>query len=183
VGTEVELSIRDKVMSGKVKRWEREHDGSLNGTEHPNPILNTRMYEVEFPDGQVAEYSVNVIAENMYTQCNAEWNQYLLLDEIINWRRDDNTTVTCDDMYVYSHNNNQQYQKTMKGWKLCAKWKGSMISWHWLADLKESYPIEVAEFAVIAWGIHDEPAFIAMVGTIHIGQVQMTCCCCQQMIS
>jgi hypothetical protein len=26
--------------------------------------------------------------------------------------------------------------------------------------LKESYPIEVAEFAVIQEGIHDEPAFI-----------------------
>jgi hypothetical protein len=36
----------------------------------------------------------------------------------------------------------------MKGWKLCAKWKDGMTSWHQLADLKESYPIEVAEFAV-----------------------------------
>jgi hypothetical protein len=26
-------------------------------------------------------------------------------------------------MYVYSHNNNQHYRKTTKGWKLCAKWK------------------------------------------------------------
>jgi hypothetical protein len=34
-----------------------------------------------------------------------------------------------------------------------------MTSWHQLADLKESYPIEVAEFAVTQ-GIQDEPAFI-----------------------
>ena len=73
---------------------------------------------------------MNVIAENMYTQCDAEGNQYLLLNEIIDWRKDDSTTVTRDDMYVYSHNNNQQYQKTMKGWKLCAKWKDGMTSWH-----------------------------------------------------
>jgi hypothetical protein len=58
-------------------------------------------------------------------------NQYLLLDEIIDWRKDDDSTaVACGDMYVYSHNNNQQYQKTTKGWKLCAKWKDSMTSWH-----------------------------------------------------
>jgi hypothetical protein len=45
------------------------------------------MYEVEFPDGQVAEYSVNIIAENMYThQCDAEGNQYLLLNKIIDWK-------------------------------------------------------------------------------------------------
>jgi hypothetical protein len=34
-----------------------------------------------------------------------------------------------------------------------------MTSWHQLADLKESNPIEVAEFA-IAHKIHYEPAFI-----------------------
>jgi hypothetical protein len=63
------------------------------------------MYEVEFPDGQVAEYSVNIIAENMYTQCDAEGNQYLLLNEIIDWRRNNNNAVACNDMYVYSCNN------------------------------------------------------------------------------
>jgi hypothetical protein len=76
------------------------------------------------------------------------------------------TTVTGDDMYVYSHNNNRQYKKTMKGWKLCAKWKDGTTSWHQLADLIESYQIVVAEFAVTQ-GIHDEPAF-HMVGTIHV---------------
>jgi hypothetical protein len=83
-----------------------EHDGSLNWMEHPNPILDTHMYKVEIPDGQVAEYSVNIIAENMYTQCDAEGNQYMQLNEIIDWRKEDSTTVTRDDMYVYSHNNN-----------------------------------------------------------------------------
>jgi hypothetical protein len=89
-----------------VKRQKSEHDGSLKGTEHPNPVLNTHTYEVEFLDGQVAEYSVTAIAENMYTQCNAEGNQHLLLDKIIDWRKDDKTTVTHNDMYVFSHNNN-----------------------------------------------------------------------------
>jgi hypothetical protein len=36
---QVELLIGDKVMPGKDKRWKREHDGSLKGTEHPNLIL------------------------------------------------------------------------------------------------------------------------------------------------
>ncbi len=65
--------------------WKREHDGSLKGMEHPNLILDTCMYEVEFLDRQVAEYSVNVIAVNIYTQCGWcwIWNQYLLLNEII----------------------------------------------------------------------------------------------------
>ena len=108
VGTEVELSIGDKVMSGKVKRRKREHDGSLKGTEHPNPILDTHTYEVEFPDRQVAEYSANVIAENMYTQCDAEGNQYLLLDEIIDWKRTIvplSQGMTCMSILITTINN------------------------------------------------------------------------------
>jgi len=157
VGAEVQMSIGDKVMSGKVQRRKREADGSLKGTAHPNPILDTRTYEVEFPDGQVAEYSANAIAENMYTQCDTEGNQYLLLDEIVDWQRDD-SAIKSEDKYVYSRNGNRHYRKTTRGWKLCAKWRDGTTSWERLADLKESYPIEVAEFAV-AHDIHDEAAF------------------------
>jgi hypothetical protein len=89
-------------MSGKFKRQKTEHDGTLKGMEHPNPIHDTCTFEVGFPDGEVAEYSVNIIAENMYTQCDAEGNQYLLLNEIIDWRKDNSTTVARDDIYVYS---------------------------------------------------------------------------------
>ena len=70
-----------------------------------NPILDTCTYEVEFPDGQVAEYSANVIAENMYTQCDTEGNQYLLLDEIVDWQSDE-TATKLEDKYVYSCNGN-----------------------------------------------------------------------------
>jgi len=159
IGAEVELSIGDKRMSGKVRGRKRGPDGSVKGTAHSNPVLDTRTYEVEFPDGQVAEYSANIIAENMYSQCDSEGNQYLLLDEIVDWHRDDSVAITGDDMYVMSHNGNRHYRKTTKGWKLCVKWRDGSTSWVRLAELKESFPIEVAEFAV-AQGIHDEPAFI-----------------------
>jgi len=43
-------------------------------------------------------------------------------------------------------------------WKLCVKWKDNSTSWETLADLKESYPIQVAEYAV-AQSINGEPAF------------------------
>jgi hypothetical protein len=36
-----------------------------------------------FPDGNVAEYSANVIAESLYSQVDDEGRQYLLMDEII----------------------------------------------------------------------------------------------------
>ena len=103
VGAKVELSIGDSVMSGKVKCRKREHDGTVKGRANPNPILDTRTYEVEFPDGQVAEYSANIIAQNMYSQCDTEGNQYLLLKEIVDWRKD-NTAIECPDMYFQRGN-------------------------------------------------------------------------------
>ena len=35
-----------------------------------NPILDTRTYEVEFEDESMSTYSVNIIAESMYDQCD-----------------------------------------------------------------------------------------------------------------
>ena len=40
-------------------------DGKTTGTYSDDLMLNTMIYNVEFPDGQVKEYSTNIIAENM----------------------------------------------------------------------------------------------------------------------
>ena len=45
-----------------------------------------------------------------------------------------------------------------KGRKLCVQWKDSSTSWEFLENLKESNPVEVAEYAVSV-GILVEPAF------------------------
>ena len=44
------------------------------------------------------------------------------------------------------------------GWKLLVKWSDGLESWVPLKDMKESHPVEVADFAK-ARGIADEPAF------------------------
>jgi hypothetical protein len=48
--------------------------------------------------------------------------------------------------------------KTTKGWELCILWKDGTTTWQRLADMKESNPVEVAEYAV-AHEINEEPAF------------------------
>ena len=157
VGAEVELSQGDRVMTGKVKRRKLNPDGSVHGRANSNPILDSRTYDVEFPDGQTVEYSANVIAQNMYSQCDTEGNQYLLLKGIVDWEKDD-TAVDRKDMYI-QHGTNRHLRKTTKGWKLCIEWKDGTTTWERLANLKESNPVEVAEYA-IAQGIQDEPAFL-----------------------
>ncbi len=44
------------------------------------------------------------------------------------------------------------------GWQVCCQWKDGSTSWENLAYLKESHPIETAEYAVTK-GIDHEPAF------------------------
>ena len=38
------------------------------------------MYCVEFEDGNVCELTANVIAESMYASCDADGNEYILID-------------------------------------------------------------------------------------------------------
>ena len=156
IGAEVNLSFGGTVRSGKVKRRARDAAGKVSGAANPNPILDTRTYEVEFPDGNVAEYSANVIAQNMYAQCDIEGNQYLLMDAIVEHKTDD-TAVKFADRFI-TVNGKQHHKKTTAGWKLCVQWKDGSTSWERLADLKDSNPVEVAEYAV-AQGIDHEPAF------------------------
>eukprot|EP00957_Ditylum_brightwellii_P015527 1170446-Ditylum_brightwellii.AAC.1 len=49
-------------------------------------------------------------------------------------------------------------RKTTVGWSLLVKWKNNSESWIPLKDMKESHPVETAEY-VKAQGIADEPAF------------------------
>ena len=156
IGAEVQLPHGEVMQSGKVKARVRGEDGEPVGTKNTNPILDTRSYQVEFPDGDVAVYSANVIAENMMAQCDPEGNQHLLMEAIIDHQTDDQAVKFADRFVTV--NGRQHWRKTTAGWKLCVQWKDGSTSWERLADLKECYPVEVAEYAMTQ-GIEHEPAF------------------------
>ena len=52
----------------KAKKQALEPDGQTTGSYEKNTMLNSIIYEVEFEDGHIKEYSANTIAENMLTQ-------------------------------------------------------------------------------------------------------------------
>ena len=156
LGAEVALSRGDVISTGKVVGRKRELDGSVKGKANRNPILDTRTYRVEFPDGAEAEYSANTIAENMWAQCDLEGKQHILMDSIIDHSTDGHAVKKADQMIVV--NGRSSKKKTTKGWMLCVQWKDGTTTWERLSELKESNPVEVAEYAV-AREIHTEPAF------------------------
>ena len=51
-------------------------------------VLNTSLYTVKFTDDMEAEYSANVIAENMWAQCENVVNQVQLNEDNFKRRYD-----------------------------------------------------------------------------------------------
>jgi hypothetical protein len=61
-------------------------------------------------------------------------------------------------MYI-THVINKLVRKTTKGWHLCVEWKDSTTSWDRLAELKESHPVEVSDYA-FSKNFLDAPDFV-----------------------
>jgi hypothetical protein len=95
---------------------------------HANPLFNTHEYEIEFTDGTNEKYQANVIAENMFAQINSEGNQYLLLQEIMDHKRD-NRAIPISDGKISSANGQSKPKITTKGWFLLVQWRDGSTSW------------------------------------------------------
>jgi Reverse transcriptase (RNA-dependent DNA polymerase) len=145
------------MQTAKVLKRKRDDNNHPIGISNTNPLLDTRVYEVQFPDGTEKEYTANLIAEALYSQVDLEGNQYLLLDEILD-HKSDGTAVQLDDMYLPQTGSNSHMRRTTKGWKLLVQWKDGSSMWTPLKDLKESNPVQVAEYAV-SNKIVSQPAF------------------------
>ncbi len=128
ITTEVLLPTKDSHQLGKVTNCKQDIHGNLIGCANQNPILNTRIYEVTFPIGLPAEYTANIIAECLYSQIDNEDRQFLLLDNIIDWKKT-KESVNDHDIFQISHNENIHKLHTTKGWNLCVFWKDGSTSW------------------------------------------------------
>jgi hypothetical protein len=157
ISAQVILPSNDSQLFGTVTARKRDIHGNPVGMSNKNPILDTHVYEVTFPDGHTAEYSANMIAKCLYSQVDSEGHQYVLMEEIIDWKQTDDA-VNENDILQVSHNGNLHPRRTTKGYYLCVKWKDGSTSWEPLKDMNESYPIQVAEFAVTR-GIENLPGF------------------------
>ena len=79
------------------------------------------------------------------------------MSEIMDHKKD-GSAVNKDDGYEVTRTGTRRRRRTTKGWKLLVGWKDGTSSWVPLKDLRESNPIEVAEYALVN-KILEEPAF------------------------
>ncbi len=87
-------------MKGRVTAWKRDKDGNPIGLANANPILDTREYTITFDNGDETVMSANLIAKEMYAQCDPNGNQYVLLDSIIDHKRLDSAIRPLDQKVV-----------------------------------------------------------------------------------
>ena len=125
----------------------RDANGIPIGMANNNPILHSRMYKVKYQDGTKASLVANNIAENMFAQVDQEGNCHVLLDEIIDYRVD-GQEVKQQDAFITMRSGTKRRCETTIGWQLLVQWKDSSTNWVALKDLKESYPVQVAEYSV-----------------------------------
>ena len=141
----------------RVTKRLRDAEGRPIGTAHDNPILDTRIYEVEYQDGHTAAMSANAIAMNLFAQVDEDGHRHVLFDEIIA-HRTNGKEVKQADAFITSRQGGKRRRMTTQGWEILVQWKDGSTTWVDLKDIKDSFPVELAEYAVQT-KLSMEPAF------------------------
>ena len=144
-------------LHARAKRRALDTDGKQLGAKSNNPITDTRLYEVEFMDGTTEVLAANIIAENILSQVDEEGHRQLMIDEIIDHRCTPDA-IPQEDAFYLTRNGLKRRKATTRGWEICIQWKDGSSNWVALKDVKDSNPIELAEYA-IANKIQGESAF------------------------
>ena len=87
----IELVIprdRDGPDFSKVTKRFSDKDRLTIGRAPNNPIMDTRMYEVEYKNVYKVSMASNAIEENMFSLVDGEGNFHVLFQEIVNHRYD-----------------------------------------------------------------------------------------------
>ena len=61
-----------KIQGVKVICRTKDLNGDTVGKYNDNPLFNSMLYDIEFPDGGIKEYCADIFDENMYSQVDYE---------------------------------------------------------------------------------------------------------------
>ena len=147
INAEVSLPNGERIEKGIVVSRVVDRNGNPVGNYDPNPIMDSRVYEVMFPDGTIHQYAANIIEESICNEVDDEGRRSQILDEIVDVESTPDV-VQMSGGFVKTKNGRKKRRITTKGWNFLVKWKAGDESWIPLKDIKESYPVRVAEYAV-----------------------------------
>ena len=70
----------------------------------------------------------------------------------------DGTQIKEEDSFIHMSDGKKRRRDTTKGWEVFIHWKYGSSTWNQGKDVKESFPVQLAEYALLNQ-ISDEPAF------------------------
>ena len=111
----------------RVTKQLKDANGLHIGKANANPLLDTCIYKVEYPDGYKASLAVNTITMNMFNQVDEEGNRHVLFDEIVD-HRTYGSEVQLAYQYIKSSNGASRIRETTKGWEIIIRWKDGSTS-------------------------------------------------------
>merc|ERR1739836_37296 len=121
-------------------------------------VLPMTMCHLEFSDGQTKILAANVVAENLLAEVDPEGNRFLFMEEIEDHRKTPDAIPKSQGTFKTTSGVKRK-RRTTRGWEFLVRWKGGSSDWVTLKELKESCPIQVADYA-ISNDLQDEPAFV-----------------------
>ena len=122
------LNLGEEMKIVKVVGWSKADDGNIIGKYDSNPMLNTMVYNFEFPDGSIRKYGGNLIADNMYYQFDSEDIFHSILSGILDFSKD-TTIYHKGDQYIITNSGQHSMQKSYVGWNLLIFWKHGSKQW------------------------------------------------------
>ena len=157
INAEVLLPQGEYKRLAKVIKLSVNSEGKVIGNYNELPVLNTMLYDVQFPDGSIKPYPENLIAKNILMQADSDGLHHQLLEVILDHSKE-KREIEKKNKYFVSKRGRRSMRKTTVRWKFNIKWRDGKTKWVSLKDLKESNSIEVVEY-VTARDIQDEPVF------------------------
>ena len=71
----------------------------------------------------------------------------MILDQVIG-HRTDGSEVKDKDAFITLSNGIKQRKETTKEHQVLLKWKDGISTWNQLKDVKDSYPVQLADYAI-----------------------------------
>ena len=91
IGQYVRVPFDEQTAVVKILNKRMKFDGNLKG--------GTEVYTARLPDGSEREYTKDMVAENLYAQCDSDGNMVRLIDEILDHASDNSATKISDGQY------------------------------------------------------------------------------------
>ena len=114
----VQLPIEGKLIEGEVRSHKRDSDGMLDGRGDKNPLLNSRVYQVKFPNGSYHEYTANFTAETLYSSVDQDGQTFSLIQSIIDHRFNDDA-IPREQSWIIMPSGSKKRKITTAGCDLC----------------------------------------------------------------